>query len=115
MIAPRGKGLLVYRPDKGNDKDRGDQHQRPGCYEAQRDEEDRACLRLIPGLGSPHEGEQRGEEGEEDQDHAPWQIPYLDRSPLHRVGHASPGRITGLAHALEGMPELSLPRKTYNP
>jgi hypothetical protein len=74
MFAPLCKGLLVYRPDKGNDKDRGDQHQRPGGDKAQRDEEDRACLCMIPGLGSPHEGEQRSEEGEEDQDHAPRQV-----------------------------------------
>src|SRR5215210_1780152 len=108
-------GLLVYRPDKGNDKYRGDQHERPGRDKAQRDEEDGPRLRRIPGLSGPHEGEQGGEEREKDEDHAPRQVPYLDRRPLYRVGHAAPGRIAALAHALDGPPELALSGEPDDP
>src|SRR3712207_8533129 len=51
--------------------------------EAQRDEEDGARARFgAPVARRPDEGEERGEEGEQDQDHAARQVPYLDRRPL---------------------------------
>src|SRR5215210_7380212 len=102
--------LLVYGPDKGNDKDRGDQHQPPGGDEAQRDEEDGARARWrTPHLGSPHEGEERGEEGQEDEDHASGEVPDLDRRLLDRVRQPTPGRIARLLHALEGAAKLIRP------
>src|SRR5918997_6215629 len=113
--SPASGLLLVYGSDKGNDKDGGDQHQPAGRDEAQGDEEDGAGSGRIPRLGRPHEGEERGEEGEEDQDHTSWQIPYLDRRPLHRVGHPSPRRVAGLPHALYGPAELRLSREPDDP
>src|SRR5215212_2241708 len=107
-------GLLIYRSNKGDDKDRGDQHQRTGGDEAQRDEKDGAGLCRIPGLGGPHEGEKRGEEGKQDQDHTPRKVPNLDRRPLHRVGDAPAGRVAGLAHALDSAPELPLAGEPYD-
>src|SRR5215213_8122258 len=107
-------GLLIYRSNKGDDKDRGDQHQRTGGDEAQRDEKDGAGLRRVPSLGGPHEGEKRGEEGKQDQDHTPREVPDLDRRPLHRVGDAPAGRVAGLAHALDGTPELRLAGEPYD-
>src|SRR5215213_1903985 len=112
--AHRALRLLVYRPDKGDDEDSGNQHQRTGGDEAQRDKKDGAGLRRVPGLGGPHEGEKRGEEGQQDQDHAPREVPNLDRRPLHRIRHAPAGRVAGLAHALDSAPEFSLAREPYN-
>src|SRR5918994_1912503 len=106
--------LLVYRSYEGDDEDRGDKHQRAGGDEAERDEEDGAGLRRVPGLGGPHEGEKGGEEGKQDQDHTPWEVPDLDRRPLHRVGYAPAGRVAGLAHALCGAPELRLAGEAYH-
>jgi hypothetical protein len=113
---PGASGLLVYGPDKGNDKDRGDQHQPPGRDEAQRDEEDRARARLrAPGLGGPYEGEERSEEGQEDQDHPAGEVPDLDRRLLDRVREPPLGGVTRPPQALEGAPELLLPDEPDDP
>src|SRR5919112_3818826 len=108
--------LLVNGPDKRDDKDGGDQHQGAGRDEAQRDEEDRARVRRrAPHLGRPHEGEERGEEGEEDQDHPAGEVPDLDRRLLDGVGQPSLGRIARPPYAPYGPPELLLPGKPDDP
>src|SRR5918997_3369750 len=108
--------LLVNGPDKRDDKDGGDQHKGAGSDEAQRDEEDRARVRRrAPHLGRPDKGEERGEEGKEDQDHPAWEVPDLDRRLLDDVGQPSLGGIARPPYAPYGPPELLLPGKPDDP
>src|SRR5829696_5362504 len=109
-------GLLVYGPDKGNYKDRRDQHQPPGRDEPQRDEEDGTrARRKAPHLGRPHEGKERGEEGQEDENHPSGEVPDLDGRLLDRVGRAPLCGVPRLPHALQRPPELRLPCEPDNP
>jgi len=48
---------------KSNYKYGGDEHQAAGGYKAEGNEDDGGRVRLIPGVGGPDKGKERGEEG----------------------------------------------------
>src|SRR4051812_44292934 len=96
----RGNYLFVDGSYKGDYEDGGDEHQGGGGDKAEANEYDGAGACLTPGAGGPDEGEERGEEGQEDQDHTAGEVPDLDGCLLDHV-RETPLRIAGLAHVLK--------------
>src|SRR5919202_1224842 len=117
LAVPIGRGQppsFVYGSYEGDYEDGGDEHQAAGSDEAECDEDDGAGARLVPGTGGPDEGEERGEEGQEDQDHAAGEVPDLDGRLLDGVGQA-PFRVAGTVHVLQDAPELRLTHEPDDP
>src|SRR5215207_6839975 len=84
-----------------------------GSYKSDEKDGTRARLR-DPVVGRPDKGKERGEEGQEDQDHAAGEVPDLGGSLLDDVGQLCL-RVTGPAHVLQDAPELGLAHEPDDP